>query len=241
MMPREQRDAAARVKRASRGRLRQRGDGRPDPCPCAKIYSITECSHPEHDSRPDQHALAVNIRDLKRDDLRYPQTSAVGYRQCSLAFGVPRRLQQARYLLGTQDLWQLPQLRNERGQSRSAAHRRRSCRPPRASWRSWCGRWLRDSPGSGASRDNGMAGRLATKVSSAAIEHSAPDYCRQWPSGRWRDAFLLGGARMPQKQPATGGAPARAAATGGTVAGTPCRRRRRVRWCHGLGLWRRHV
>ena len=31
MMPREQRDAAARVRRASRGRLRQRGDGQPDP------------------------------------------------------------------------------------------------------------------------------------------------------------------------------------------------------------------
>jgi hypothetical protein len=37
---------------------------------------------------PDQRALAVNVRDLKRDDLRYPQTSAVGYRQCSLVFGV---------------------------------------------------------------------------------------------------------------------------------------------------------
>ena len=31
VMPRERRDAAARVRRASRGRLRRRGDGQPDP------------------------------------------------------------------------------------------------------------------------------------------------------------------------------------------------------------------
>ena len=60
------------------------------------------------------HALAVDVRDLQRDDLGDAQAGAIGDAERGLVLDAGRRLQEARDLLGAQDDRQLARLMHDR-------------------------------------------------------------------------------------------------------------------------------
>jgi hypothetical protein len=62
----------------------------------------------------DQHALAVDVGDLERNDFRDPQPGSVGDAQRRLVFEAGSRLQKTSHLVGAQYDRHLARLVNER-------------------------------------------------------------------------------------------------------------------------------
>ena len=117
---------AGAVELARRHRLdRVRGPGNSQPCGRATLPPVAqqlEQLRRQHRVAvlaalalldPDQHALAVDVGDLQRDDLGDAQARAIGDAQRRLVLEARRRLEQARDLLRAQHDRQLARLVDE--------------------------------------------------------------------------------------------------------------------------------